>query len=221
MNREATPYLAELLGTFGFVFIGAGSVAINNLTGGTLGLPGIALAHGLALLAFIYAFSHVSGAHFNPAVTIAFWLIKKIEGPVAVGYIIAQLTGAFLAGIFIEGLLGGALQSVPQPVKIDSPSAILIEALLVFFLVLVIFGTTVDRRSHTSHAGIAIGFVFTILVLLGFELTGAALNPARAFGPALVANFWDHHLIYWSGPILGALIAALVYEYGILRSNKD
>ena len=139
----------------------------------------------------------------------------------AVGYIIAQLVGAFIAGIFIEGLFSGALQVVTQPVKIDALTATLVEALLVFFLVLVIFGTTVDRRSHTSHAGISIGLVFAVLVLLSFELTGAALNPARAFGPALVANFWDHQLVYWSGPILGALIAALVYEYGILHSNKD
>ena len=221
MNREATPYLAELLGTFGFVFIGAGAVAINNSTNGSLGILGIALAHGLALLAFIYAFSHVSGAHFNPAITIAFWLIKKIEGSVAVGYIIAQLVGAFLAGIFIEGLLGGALQSVPQPANISSATAILVEALFVFLLVLVVFGTTVDRRSHTSHAGLSIGLVFAVLVLLGFEITGAALNPARAFGPALVANYWNNQLIYWCGPILGALAAALVYEYGILRSNKE
>lgn len=221
MNREATPYLAELLGTFGFVFIGAGSVAVNNLTGGSLGLTGIALAHGLALLAFIYTFSHVSGAHFNPAITVAFWLTKKIEGSVAVGYVISQLAGAVLAGVFIEGLLQGAAQTIPQPVKVDVLPAILIEALLVFLLVLVVLGTTVDRRSHTSQAGIAIGVAFTILVLIGFNLTGAALNPARAFGPAFITNTWSNHLIYWVGPILGALIAALVYEYGILKTNKE
>ncbi|OGY25193.1 MAG: hypothetical protein A2Z11_01780 [Candidatus Woykebacteria bacterium RBG_16_43_9] len=220
MNREATPYLAELLGTFGFVFIGAGSVVLNDVSNGTLGILGIALAHGTALLAFIYAFNHISGAHFNPAVTVSLWVTKKIETSVAVGYIIAQLAGAVLAGIFIEGLFGSTRAAVPQPVNLDSFGAFLLEAILTFFLVLIVFGIIVDRRSHTSHAGLAIGLVFTALVIIGFGLTGAAFNPARAFGPALVSNFWSHHLIYWFGPLLGAVAAGLVYEYGFLR-KKD
>ena len=220
MNREATPYLAELLGVFGFVFIGGGSVVINNATNGSLGILGIALAHGLALMALIYAFNHVSGAHFNPAITIALWAAKKIEGAVAVGYIVSQLAGAVLAGIFIEGLFGSAKLAVPQPTGLVASSAFLIEALLTFFLVLIVFGIIVDRRSHTSHAGLAIGLVYTGIVLVGFSLTGAAFNPARALGPALVANFWSNHWIYWFGPIVGAVVAGLVYEYGILR-GKD
>ncbi|HEX7456379.1 MAG TPA: aquaporin [Candidatus Nanoarchaeia archaeon] len=219
MNREATPYLAELLGTFGFVLVGAGSVVVNSQTNGSLGVLGISLAHGLSLLAFIYAFNHISGAHFNPAVTISLWLVKKIEGSVAAGYVIAQLAGAVLAGIFIEGLFGSSRLAVPQP-SLEPSAALLVEAILTFLLVLVVFGIIVDRRSHTSHAGLAIGLVFAGLVLVGFYLTGGALNPARAFGPALIANFWGNHLIYWFGPILGAAAAALVYEHGVLRFNK-
>lgn len=171
-------------------------------------------------MGFIYALNHISGAHFNPAITISLWVAKRIETPVAVGYILSQLAGAVLAAIFIEGILGSARIAVPTPTGIDGFGAFLLEAILTFFLVIIVFGIIVDRRSHTSHAGIAIGFVFTALVLLGFGLTGGAFNPARAFGPALVANYWTSHLIYWFGPIVGAIVAGLVYEYGFLR-KKD
>lgn len=220
MNREATPYLAELLGTFGFVFIGGASVAINSLNNGSIGVLGIALAHGVALVAFVYAFSHVSSGYFNPAVTVALWVVKKLEGPVATGYIISQLAGAVLAGILIEGLFGSSRLAVPEIGAIGVSTAIIVEALLTFLLVLVVFGIIVDRRSHTSHAGLAIGLVFTGLVLVGFSITGAAINPARSFGPALVANFWENHLVYWFGPVIGAIAAALVYEHGILRTKS-
>ena len=220
MSREATPYLAELLGTFGFVLIGGGAIAVNSLTNGSLGILGIALAHGTALLAFIYAFNHISGAHFNPAVTIAMWVVKKIEGAVAIGYIVAQLAGAVLAGILIEGIFGSSQLAVPQPTGIGLSLAILVEAVLTFLLVLVVFGIIVDRRSHTSHAGLAIGLVFAALTMVGYSLTGAALNPAKVFGPALVANFWTGHVVYWFGPVAGAVAAALVYEFGVLRSKS-
>jgi MIP family channel proteins len=177
------------------------------------------LAHGVALLAFIYAFGHISNAHFNPAVTISLWIVKRIEGPVAIGYITSQLAGAVLAAIFIEGFFGSASVAIPQPTSFGAPLAILVEALLTFLLVLVIFGIIVDRRNHTSHAGLAIGLVFAVLMLVGFSLTGGALNPARAFGPALVSNSWGNQLVYWVGPILGAILAALVYEFGVLRSK--
>jgi len=217
LNKEATPYLAELLGTFGFVFIGAGAVVLNQASGGALGIQGIALAHGMALLAFIYAFNHISGSHFNPAITIAMWIAKKIETGVALGYIVSQLAGAVLAAIFIEGLFGSTAKAIPAPASIDVFSTLLLEGILTFFLTLVVFGILVDRRSHTSHAGLAIGFLFSGMVLIGFGLTGGAFNPARAFGPALVSNSWVNQWIYWVGPIIGAAVAALVYEYGILR----
>ncbi|OGY23600.1 MAG: hypothetical protein A2172_00035 [Candidatus Woykebacteria bacterium RBG_13_40_15] len=219
MNREATPYLAELLGTFGFVFVGGSSVVVNNATNGSLGIVGIALAHGLALMAFIYAFSHVSGAHLNPAVTLSFWITKKIENSVAAGYVIAQLAGAILAGIFIEGIFGNARAAIPTVALSNPITAVLLEGVLTFLLVLVVFGVLVDRRSQTKHAGIAIGLVYTGLAIVGFSLTGGLLNPARAFGPAVVANYWANHLIFWLGPLIGATFATLVYQLGILRSK--
>jgi len=221
LNREATPYLAELIGTFSFVLLGAGAITVNNANTGTLGVLGIALANGLGLAALIYAFGHVSGANFNPAVTIALWITKKLEPSVAALYIIAQLFGAVLAGIFIEGFLGGASLAVPIiPGKLDAVGATFIEALLTFVLVLVIYGSLVDRRSHTGHSGLAIGLAYSALILVGFNLTGAALNPARVFGPAFVDNLWTNHLIYWIGPIVGAVVAGLVYENGVLRSKE-
>lgn len=221
MNREATPYLAEFLGTFGFVFIAASSIAVNNATDNSLGLAGIALANGLGLIAFVYAFSHVSGAHFNPAITISLWVTKKIEGSVAAVYIICQLLGAILAAALVEGFFGGAYQTIPRVITLDVFPTILLEAFLTFFLVLVFYGTLVDRRSHTSHGGLAIGLVFAALVLIGYELTGGVMNPAKAFGPAFIANFWNDQLVYWIGPIVGAVAAGLLYEYGVLRSKED
>lgn len=217
MNKEATPYLAELIGTFGFVFIGGSAVVINQASDGGLGMLGVSLAHGLALVAFIYAFSHISGAHFNPAITIAMLVANKIERGPAIGYIIAQLAGAVLAAIFIEGIFGSTDPAVMHPSNLGIFAAILLEAILTFFLTIVIFGIVVDRRSHTSHAGIAIGLLFSAMIVVAYGVSGGAFNPARAFGPAFVSNEWSNHLVYWIGPIAGSVTGALVYQLGILK----
>lgn len=216
--KETTAYLAELLGTFVFITLGAGSVAVNSATNGSLGLLGIALAHGLGILAMVYAFGHVSGAHFNPAVTISMWVSRRMGTQKALSYILMQLAGAVLAAIFIQGFLTpNDLRALSLAADINSTLGIVIEALLTFILVITIFGAGIDPKAAQNHAGLAIGLVITALVLVGGPLTGAAVNPARAFGPAFIAGDWTNHLVWWVGPILGAVAAAMVYEAGIMR----
>lgn len=197
---------AELTGTFGFIFLAAGSVLTNQFAQGMLGSIGIALAHGLALMAMVYAVVNLSGAHLNPAVTIAMWSAKKIKTKEAFGYIISQLIGSAIAAYFLAWIF--PLQKV---LHLGAPAlgmnvtffgAILIEGILTFLLALTVFGI-----SDKNHAGIALGAVLAGAVLVGGPLTGAALNPARAFGPALASGFWDNHLVYWIGPVIGAVIA--------------
>ncbi len=220
--KEYQAYFAEFFATFGLVFIGAGAVVMNEVTQGALGLVGIALAHGLVLMSMIYATGHISGAHVNPAVTVAMWINKKIESQKAIFYIVAQLAGAALAAFLLLFLFPSAPAHLGVP---DLGSGfglmrgIAVEAILTFFLVFVIFNVAVDKRAPAAIYGFAIGLVLTFDILFGGPLTGAAMNPARAFGPALASGYWATQLVYWVGPLLGAIAAALAYKY-LLSENK-
>lgn len=224
MNKELQKYIAELIGTFMFVFIGAGSILANDFSKGALGLIGIALVHGLALLSVIYATAHISGAHINPAVTISMWVTKKINTGKAILYIISQLIGAGIAGfllklIFISSPARLHLGVTDIAAGIPVIGAVLIEAVLSFFLVFTIFGAT-DKRAPPGPFGIAIGAVLIFDILLGGALTGASMNPARTFGPAIASNYWVNHSVYWVGPIIGGVIAGLVYDYFLAEKKK-
>jgi len=223
MNGRAL--LAEAVGTFALVFIGAGSVLANSFTGGGLGLIGIAFAHGLVLMCMVYATGHISGGHINPAVTIGLWFGRKISSKKAIGYIISQLIGASIAGY----LLAAVFTTVPAGLHlgvtdlasgISQEQGIIIETILTFFLVFTVFGVAVDKRAPQGIYGLAIGLVLTFDILVGGALTGAAMNPARAFGPALASGYWATQIVYWIGPIIGALLAAIVYNYGLLKEEK-
>ncbi len=212
-------YLAELIATFALVFVGAGSVLSN------VGILGIAFAHGLVLAVMIYSIMHISGAHINPAVTISMWATKRMKGKVAAGYIVSQLIGAGIAGYLLGFVFAGApaaayLGTNQLASGIDPVKGIIIEAILTFFLVFTIFGTAVDKRSTKTHAALAIGFVLIFDHIIGIGLTGASMNPARTFGPALASNFWANHAVYWIGPIIGALVAAFLYTYAFLGKKK-
>src|SRR5713226_1473220 len=221
-EQYVKPVVAELIGTFGFVFIGAGSIITNTLTNGMVGLVGIAFALGMGLAIMVTIFAATSGGHINPAVTIAFLVTRRIAPLLGLLYIVAQLVGATLAGLLLRAVYP---QAVWQAAQLGTPmlapgvsfgTGVLVEAVLTFFLLLAVFGTAVDPRAP-KIGGFGIGLTVLVDILVGGALTGAAMNPARTFGPALAGGFWQNDLVYWIGPIIGAVIAALIYEYVILR----
>jgi aquaporin Z len=211
-----TRAFAELVGTFTLVFAGVGAIAIGTE------LVGVALAHGLAIAVMVSAVGHISGGHFNPAVTFGFLAARRMAASLAAGYLAAQLLGATLAMLALRALYpDGADLDAGVPALgsgVDTGAAIGIEAILTFFLVWVVFATAADPRgTFKSIAGLAIGLTITLDILAAGPLTGAAMNPARAFGPELVLGNWDDFLVYWIGPLLGGGLAAILYELLYLR----
>ncbi len=216
-GKSARPYLAELIGTFALTFIGAGSIA-----SGQNNLVGIALAHGLAIMTMIYAMGHISGVHINPAVTISLLAGGKIKPADAVGYIISQLIGATLAGfallvIYPDPAKAAFLGTPTLGANVGVLTAIFAEAVMTFFLVLAVWGSGVDARTSGPAVGMAIGMVVTMDILMGGPLTGAAMNPARALGPALASGHLNDWYVYWIGPVIGALAAAILYNSLFLK----
>ena len=216
MIQGARNFLAELIGTFGLVFFGVGTIMQQQATQ-SVGTTGIALAHGLAILTGVYAFGHISGGHFNPAVSFGMWVTRRIDLRKMLSYWVAQLLGATLAAAFISHIYQGG----PVDVHLGTPTidptigarlGFLIEAIMTFFLVTVVFGVAIDSRASTSFAGLAIGLTIMADILMGGALTGAAMNPARAFGPALVSHYWQDQWLYWAGPLVGGGAAAILYD---------
>ena len=205
---------AEFVGAFALLFIGMGAIAINA------DLTGVAFAHGLAIAIMASAVGHISGGHFNPAVTFGFLVTRRIAPRLAVVYWLAQLTGAVAASLLVKWLFpGDALGlGVPAVNKVGSGEAAVLEGILTFFLVFVIFATAVDPRgAFKSIAGLAIGLTITMDIYAGGPLTGAAMNPARAFGPQIVGNHWADGWVWYVGPVVGAIVAAIAYERLYLR----
>jgi aquaporin Z len=227
---SVSPYLAEFIATFALTFIGVGATitsnAILHATSGEA-LLNIALAHGLVLAIMVTAVGHISGGHVNPAVTFGFLVTRRIAVLVGIGYIIAQLLGAIAAAWGLTLLFphwGDATLGTPAlnaALGIGPLHGLIIEAILTFFLVLTVFATAVDSRAPKNVYGFAIGLVLTMDILAGGPLTGAAMNPARAFGPTLVSGFWAHHWVYWVGPLLGGGIAAPVYNYLLMPRTTE
>ncbi|HEX6488025.1 MAG TPA: aquaporin [Candidatus Dormibacteraeota bacterium] len=216
-------YVAEFVGTFALIFVGVGSIAMDAITHGKVGVTGVALAHGLTIAVFASATAAVSGGHLNPAVTFAAWVGRQIDAANALGYWIAQVLGAVAAAALLHAVIpAGVLTAVdvgtPAPGGgVTGTQALLIEAVLTFFLVFVIFGTAIDARAPKVGA-LFIGLTVSLDIFMGGPLTGAAMNPARWLGPALVGggglgNWW----IYSLGPLTGATAAALVYTLAIME----
>jgi len=222
-------YLAEFLGTFFLCFAGIGAILSGTpAVGAGGGIVAIALAHGIALSVAVAAFGGISGAHFNPAVTIGMAVTRRI-GPAAAGvYIVAQLLGATVAALAcraifpMEAVVQGAL-GVPLPQAwVGVGSIILAEAIMAFLLMTAIFGTAVDARgAAVKIGGFGIGLTVTFNILAAGAITGASMNPARSFGPALVSGIWSFHLYYWIGPIIGAVLAALLYDRVLLDRRSS
>lgn len=222
MPSLARRLVAEALGTFGFVFIGAAVVVVNGgFPNSGIGLLGIALAHGVALSVMISATMTISGGHLNPAVTVGLLVARKIDLVSAAAYIVTQLAAASVGALLVQWLLpAGAVRSALLGVPVIASSvtlgqAIGLEAILTFFLMSAVFGTAVSPDAPRI-AGFGIGLVLLFDILVGGPLTGAAMNPARAFGPALVSGQWLGHVVYWIGPMVGAILAALLWAYVLL-----
>jgi MIP family channel proteins len=212
---------AEVVGTFLFVFVGAGSVVlIAHSPDANVGLVGVALAHGLALAVVVSAFGAVSGGHFNPAVALGVWITGRIDAARAGMYVAGQLIGGLLAGlalrlVFPESSWAQVALGTPAVgAGITIGAAIAIEAILTTLLLFAVFGTAIDPRAP-KIGGLAIGLAVAADVLMGGPLTGAAMNPARWFGPAVASGTYDAWYVWWIGPFVGAAIAAVIYRYAL------
>lgn len=218
-DREALQQaVAEFIGPFALVFLGAGSII---MTGGD-NLVAIALAHGLAIGIMVAAAGHISGGVYNPAITVGLWIAGQLTNARAAIYVISQLLGGVVAAlallvVFDSGDIDAVQLGVPAlGAGISQGQAIVGELILTFFLMFVIFGTAVDQRSEKSIAPMAIGLTITADIFALGAVTGAAMNPARHFGPALVEGVWADWFVWWIGPIVGAAIAAAVYNWVLL-----
>jgi len=218
--------LAEGLGTFTLVFIGTGSVAAKYYPDANYGLYGVATAHALALAVMITATMRISGGHLNPAVTLGLLVARRTDWRSAGAYIVAQLLGAVVAALMVKFIFP---IGVTRPISLGTPvignnillsQAITMELVLTFLLVSAFFGTCVNPDAP-KVGGFAVGLTLWFGILVGGPITGAALNPARAFGPALVSGQWVGQMVYWVGPIAGGLLAALLWDRVLLRERRE
>jgi aquaporin Z len=221
MYNTSQKLIAEFIGTFALIFFGAGAICTDQYLHGAggLGLLGIALAHGLAIAIMVSALGHISGGHFNPAVTIGFWVTKRVNTIDTILYWAAQLAGAAAAAFLLKALVP---EDTWRAVRLGTPelardlpvwSGMAFEAITTFFLVLTVFATAVDEKgTFRTIAGFGIGLSITLGILVAGPYTGAALNPARFFGPALAATHWAHQGVYWVGPLAGGFLAGLLYD---------
>jgi len=219
MRDSFRHFVAEFVGTFALVFVGGASIAAGG------GLVGVALAHGIILAVMVSATMRISG-HLNPSITIGFLAARRIDPMMAGVYIAGQILGAIAAAYALKGLLPAQVatsirlggQSVAP--EISFGQAIGLEAIATFFLAFVIFGTAVDPKAPRI-GGLAIGFTIAADILAIGPLTGGSMNPARSFGPAVASGIFEGQAVYWIGPIVGAVAAALLYDTLFIRRERE
>lgn len=215
INQKAL--IAEFIGTFALIFVGVGAIASDYLNSGQTGLVGIALAHGLTIAVMVSATAAISGGHLNPAVTFALFCAKKIDLINTIGYIIAQCLGAIAAAALLQlclphaALLAVNMGTPALASGVTVTMGLLTEIVLTFFLVFVVYGTAVDRRAP-KVGGLFIGLTVVLDILIGGPITGAAMNPARHLGPALLGGGLQNIWLYWVGPAIGGILAAVCYN---------
>jgi MIP family channel proteins len=219
MNPKlSTSLVAEFIGTFALIFVGAGAGAL-----GLGGLVGVAFAHGLVILGFVYAYGHISGTHVNPAVTLGVWAAGKIDAGRALSYIVFQIAGGIVAALALSWVLGGTgtglgvtalahgLQVKDVTINVTPAIGVVVEAILTFFLANAVLNCAVSGKAG-NLAGVAIGLTLTFCILMGGPLTGASLNPARSIGPAIATGNFTDLWVYLVGPALGGVAAGLLYK---------
>ena len=228
MRSPWNPVIAEIAGTFLFFFVGIGAAVQLAGSDPAAGLIVVALAHGLVLAVLVSSLGAVSGAHFNPAVTFGVWLAGQMPTRRAIAYVIAQLIGGIAAALAVRAVFPAATNlGLPAVgVGIDPLIAVGVEAILTVVLLVAVFGTAIDPRGP-KVGGLAIGFAIAADILIGGPITGAAMNPARWFGPAAVMGDWANSFVWVLGPLIGAAIAALAYRFiflpeaDLLRTPAD
>ena len=207
--REARKYAAEFMGTFALVFAGTGAIITNDITHGAVTNTGVALTFGMVVLTMIYAVGDVSGAHFNPAVTLGFFAARRLAGKMVLPYVLSQLSGALAASLLLRGLfpqhstLGTTAPAGP------ALQSLIFEIMLTALLMFVILNVSVGAKERGLTAGIAIGSVIALEALFAGPISGASMNPARSFAPALVSQHLAHLWIYLVAPVAGALLAVV------------
>ncbi len=208
--------IVEFIGTFALIFVGAGAVAID-----VGGLAGAAFAHGFVVVAFIYAYGHISGTHINPAVTLALLIAGEIEFAAALGYWVVQFIGGILGALLLNLILPdpGDLGVTILSESVTPVQGLVVEIVLTFFLVNTIFNTAVNGKAG-DFAGLAIGLSLIACIFMGGPLTRASLNPARTLGPAIVSGNYADIWLYFVGPFIGALLAAFLY-IGVLKDKDE
>lgn len=215
--------VAEFLGTFSLVFAGTGAIVINEVSGGAITHVGIALTFGLIVLAMIYSYGDISGAHFNPAVTIGFWLARRFPGAEVLPYLGSQVLGGIAASACLRLLFpGNKLLGATLPAGSETQSFVL-ETILTFILMQTILNVSTGAKEKGITAGIAVGALIGLEALFAGPICGASMNPVRSFAPALVSGHFDHLWLYLTAPVLGAALATLacrcVREPGCCRSS--
>lgn len=215
--------LAEFIGTFTVIFFAIGAICADQYLRAasqtSIGTLGIALAYGLSYAIMAGAVSHISGGHLNPAVTAGYWVTRRLGTLQALFYWIAQLLGAIAATYLLVAIVPDVIwTSSGRGVTLLAPDftrlhAMVLEGVMTFFLVFVVFATVVDARgAFNKMSNFAVGLTISVGALFGGPFTGAAINPARAFAPALAARYWSNDGVYWVGPLLGGVIAAVIYD---------
>ncbi len=228
MYNRPQKVVAEFIGTFPLIFFGVGSICadqfLRSTNQGSVGLLGIAVAHGLAIGIMVSAIGHISGGHLNPAVTIGFWVTRRISTFDLLLYWAAQLAGGAAAAYLLRAIVPEdtwrlvALGTPALARDLSRTAGMILEGVMTFVLVFVVFATAVDERGAFGKiAGFAIGLTITMAILMGGPFTGAAMNPARSFGPALAARLWANHGVYWVGPLAGGVVAGWLYDAAFLK----
>lgn len=206
-------YAAEILGTFALVFCGTGAIIINQESAGVITHPGIAFTFGLIVMVMIYALGPISGAHLNPAVTIAFTVAKRFPLNQVLPYIISQAVGAFGASLTLKFLfIGNEFLGATMPAGTDLQSFVL-ELILTFFLMLVIINVATGSKEQGMFAGLAIGSTVLLEAMFAGPICGASMNPIRSISPAVVSGHLEHLWIYLTAPTIGAILAIFVWRF--------